>query len=674
MTMTSQSPAKEIELRAVIAVLHRQARVIVLTTGVIFAAAALFLLVSTERYTASALVLVDPDQRGILDEGRQYPSSTGRENAQVDSEVEILRSDAVALAVIRAKGLVADPEFGGHVGLGKRLARLVGVANAAAEAPDDAISRTLARFKQSRTVRRKGLTYLISVSASSNSPEKAADLANELARTYIERQVSSKVENLLRARDVLREQMQSAQLALAMNEADYDRFIAAHLETISDTGNAELTALRNRLQQLEKERQAMQRRGDAAPNLAPDAIPASASARAADETVADAARADARLRSLETEISGLREKLRRTMIASDLPAEVLTGLFALQQDANVALEQYRNLHSRMRDLETRAKVQMSDSRIISPAMAPGEPAFPNRNLVLLVALAASLGLGVSLAFLKEYYIGGITSPSQLAELIRQETAALLPLSFELNSNRLSVADRIVDAPLSSYSENIRKLRAAIDQNLRNIAPADRPAAGKVILVTSTLPDEGKTTTALALARTYALSGRKTLLMDADLRKPSVHRHLGHEPQTGFVDFLMDNADADMAGSFYARDPASPAAVIMGAARSAFPTDQLLASARFSSLLEQAREVYDVIVIDSAPILPVVDARYVAPHADAVVFVVKWASTNQGDIRSATAPLSAAMSQGSALVPVLSHVPEAVGRTKYGAYANYSAAT
>ncbi len=684
MTLPQPDPPREIEIRAIFAVLRRQIRVIAMTTGVIFAAAGLFLLVATETFTASALVLVDPDQKGILDDSRNFPSSSGRENAKVDSEVEILRSDALALSVIREKGLMADPEFGLQTSLADKLARAVGVAIAAPDEPDRAISRTLNSFKQARTVRRKGLTYLISVSASSNSPQKAADLANALAQTYIDRQVSTKVSALLKARNVLRDQMEAARKAIADHELGFDRFIANNLALMdADASSADISRLSTRLQLLEAERSALL---ESAPDQPAPGEAGLLTAGARQDGAPAAENADEtqqRLRQIDTDISGLRQTLRRSVLSADLSPDMLTGLYTFQQNANIAREQYQGLLSKMSDLETRAKIQIADSRIVSPAIAPVQPTFPNRNLVLLLALASSLGVGISLALLKEFYIGGITSPTQLAELVQQDSAAPVPASYETNANRMSIADGIVDAPLSSYSESIRKLRATIDQKLRATGPAGptaanpqagAPANGRVILVTSSLPDEGKTTASLALARTYALSGRKTLLIDADMRKPSVHRHLGHDPQTGFVDFLMDRADADMAGSFYARDPASPLAVIMGAARSTFPTDQLLASARFQHLLEQAREVYDVIIIDSPPLLPVVDARYLAPHADAVVFLVKWASTNQGDIRSAVEPLTEAMAPGTALVPVLNHVPEALGKSRYNGYSGYSAAT
>ncbi len=191
--------------------------------------------------------------------------------------------------------------------------------------------------------------------------------------------------------------------------------------------------------------------------------------------------------------------------------------------------------------------------------------------------------------------------------------------------------------------------------------------GRVIQITSAVPAEGKSTTALALARTYALAGKRTLLIDGDLRKPSVHLHLGKKPRIGFVDYLRAPTKANSAAGFQDQDALSTLMILLGTGRSALPTDQLLNSVAFEATLRAARESFDIVVIDTPPVLPVVDARYVARQADAVAMVVRYGATEQRDLRRAAQMLAEAMRPNSVLLSVLSHEPAATGRARDDGY-------
>lgn len=709
---------QEIELRNVIAILRRQMRIIGYTFSLVFGLAAVFFLSAAPKYTAMGLILVDPGTKNLLEPAKSYPASAGTENARVDSEVEILRSSAVGLAVIVRENLIADPEFGPRITLSEKLGRSIGIAHAAPVSRDQMISKTLSRFKDAVTIRRKGLTYLISVSVSSQSPHRSAELANAVAKTYIDQQVQSKISASLAARDVLRGQIEAARLALEGSERAFDTFVAqniSRIDTYSDnldiTGlnakllNAEMaleikhqinTDVKDFLQnqsweelahrlgdlallEIEKERRELVQKlhgyGADSTLYSDLAKQITTLETELDRTSAKAvSHLNSDIRNLKGTTSDLRAQIRQAVLVTDLPPDFLTEIYAIQQDASITRNQYQNLLSSLRAIETQSRIQMADSQLVSPALAPNMASFPNKNLVLLVALAASIGLGVSMAFLKEYYIGGITSPIQLSELLQMPSVNTIPMTIERNEQRLSIAEHVIDAPLSTYAESIRNLQASVDQAFRFPKNKPAPTAGKIVLVTSSLPAEGKTTTSLALARTYALAGKSSLLIDADLRLPSIHRHLGFEPKVGILDYLRNPADVNISNAFYARDPASPLALMMGAGRSDIPTDQLLNSATFEALLHQARDVYDVIIVDSPPVLPVVDARYIAHHADAVVMMVKWAATSQNDVRAAVDTLRAAMQSNAAFLPVLGQQETRGKASRHGGYySGYSAA-
>ncbi len=700
-TTPPQSARDDIDLRGLIAILRRQLRVMAATMLIVALGTVLFLALSKPVYRATALVLVDPQAGDLLDDTKLAPSGSGPENARVDTEVEILRSDAVALSVIDRLHLATDPEFLPSPGALAMLAEFVGAANAAGpETMRDINVGLLDNLRNRLTIKRRGLTYLISVSAQSHDPYRAAELANTLSETYIDAQLEARVASTLSGRDLLAGRIEAARGRMADLERQLDMFLLVNLadEQLSEPGL--LTEVQGYLAEAEARRtQAQDLRnmandgnwGDLAGHLKDAQLGALATARAelapqaiSQPTLAaelqriDAAlatkaegqliRLDNEARALDRKAAALRESLQAGLPVGALSADQLADLYALQQDAALAREQYQQLLSRMRELETRASVEVATSSIVSPAIVPTRPSFPDTGFVMLVAIALAAGMGVSLAFVNEYLIGGVTSEPQLADLLHMPVTGEIPAISIATTGSLTPADRVIDAPLSAYAEAIRKLRAGIDQTLRS-GPIglQRAERGAVILVTSATPGEGKSTAALALARTYAAAGRKTLLVDGDLRNPSIHRQLGFQPDIGFQDYLRDPSNPADVRAFYAKDPSSPLAMILGSSPSLDTTDQLVCSDTFANILAQARDVYDVTILDSPPLLPVVDPRYMARLADVSLLVVKWGATAQNDIRTAAQHLRKALGPTAAILPVISHSRSTQAMTSYAGY-------
>lgn len=702
-----------LSLSSLFVLARRQIRLIALTAFAVIAVGFLYVTVATPIYTATALIRIDPEERNLLD-----PVASGVANAAVDStrietEVEILRSDQLALQTIETLALFNTGEFGPRLSLMARARAALGLSPGVAQTGAGLLNATLGNLRQALTIRRRGLTYIVSVQAVSSNPEQAAQIANAHARTYIDDQVAARLSGVLSARDVLTGQLDAAQTRLTASNSALRGYVEDNVMVLArDSGNADLARVGAELRQasddlarlqlvadrarqaegaqdwaglvetledaalgaLERQRVAFQQRLDAA---APDST-ASVDLRASLDQLHEQMRAqsDAARAALDLEAQGLRDTrltlldaAQAQVLETALSAGAVSEIYALQQEAGIAQRQYDQLLARIRDLETQAALQLPSSRIVSEALVPVRSSAPNVRLILMLAAIAGVGLGFGLALLKEFIFGGITSARQLANVLDLPVGAEVPRIASEPGNH-SIADHLHLAPMSRFAEEYRKLRAVIDGQLRD-APKDK---GRTVLVTSALPAEGKSSTALSLARTYAAAGKRVLLMDCDLRNPSLHLQIGASPEAGLLDYLLHmqgaeagQRDASDVSSFYVDDPHSSASVILGRQLTDVPTDVPMQSHALGQVIANARESFDLIVLDSAPLGPVVDTRYLAPLADVALICVRYAMAGQSELRAAVGLLAETMPDHGRCICVLNEIP---GREIARGYSGY----
>lgn len=705
---------QEIDLRALMGMMRRRMRLVIATFSVVVVLAALVLLSLTPKYTASVLVLVDPAQKNLLDPGAV--ATTGlSESARVDSEVEIIRSDATLLSVIDQQKLVSDPEFGVSLGWRSWLVSLLRISEVKLPTGEEALHQVLSNLRGATGVTRRGTTNLIEISADSRDPKRAADLANAVADAYIAQQVQTKIDAATTVRDILQRRLQDAQAAMGNSEERLDQFVFQNLgQIIADTGDARISGLRDQISQLQATRDATARLADVVSggltrrdwtslrqSLESDAAKAlyrkrealeaqlshaGPGDRSAIDLAAELASLDEQLaNTAQIELSGikktltdtegalndLRGEIRTAALNSNLPASMLTTIYGLQQDAGISRSQYQALLSRLRDVEIQADMQVADSRIVSPAIPPEHPSFPKIGLSLMAAGLLGAFLGVGLAYLRENYVGGFVSERQAESVLRVPVAASVPRVRLSGTGRdfSSPADMVVAEPISVYAESIRRIRASVDHAPSGPGKQHGPGHGTVLMVTSAVPGEGKSSLALALGRTYAISGKRAILIDCDLRKPSVHRHLNIQPTAGLYDYLSNRGDDSRIGDFLTRDPLTPLTVATGLRPSAGATDHLVMGATFDKLLDAAVENFEIVILDAPPIGPIVDGLYLARRADVILMVVQWAHTSQDDVRRALASLETARPAESLIEAVLNGSD--AGRSAYGgSYSGY----
>ncbi|MCG7494021.1 GNVR domain-containing protein [Thalassobius sp. Cn5-15] len=725
-----------VDIRETLAILRRQGRLILMTVLLLLTLAFVYVVRATPLYTATALVRIDPQETNLLDPEVAARSNAAVETSRLDTEVEILRSSRLGLQTIAERQLHKTEEFGPTVSLLDKARLAVGLELRRMPSPTQLTNQTLERFFDVLTVRRKGLTYLVAVSVTSADPDMAADLANTHARIYISDQVAARVEAAAMASEVLRNEVTKAERRLSVSNAALRVYVSDNLDRLTVEANSEtLNVLsanfktsvdrlaqaedlllqadgafgrRNweqlaaqigdqSLQSLEEERQALRTRlqgstldHQKALDLESEIarLEADLEARAA----ASVAGLQGEVRQVRQDQDGVLDRIQKELTQAGLSAQTLTEVYALNQDALISQRQYDQMINRLRDFEAQAVVQVADSQLVAEALRPNSPSYPKPELVIGVALLLGLGLGVALALVKEFYFGGVTSANQLANVIGAKVGAVVPRVNGGTEGR-TLADKVVVEQMSQFAEAFRKLRAGLDQGLgrRKDKVADVSATrGAVILVTSAIPAEGKSTSALSLARTYALAGKRTLLIDADLRKPSIHSFVKEEPEMGLLEYLQSydlaqdlppNPPQEPVGGtpkslsaaapgdpsegrpqtatpaadaqFYVLDPLSKLGIILGGRRANVPTDAPLQSVAFRNLVENARGAFDIVVIDTAPLLPVVDTQYIAPMVDAAVVCVRFAESTQAELRTTMAHLRDALPEGAVVMGVLS---------------------
>lgn len=705
-----------VDLRSIFDLLKRRIWFILLVTVLSLAVAGVALLALKPVYSSTALILVDPSKKNLLDPDAQFTGSSS-DSLRVASEVELGKSETTLLAVAQELGLATDPEFGLRLGLRDTLLAFLRVAQPKLPTGDEALAAVIGNLRDSVTVQRRGMTFLIAVTARSARPDFAARIANAMARTYIRQQLEAKVASTLDSAAIIKDRIVDASATVARSERAFDEFIDHNIVRISEaTGRSDLAQMRNEIASLndfrtqsgsvaELAEQSLARRDweavaatledEAVGNLERQRVALLGTIAGAAEGSQAAFDLRSSLAKLETQlddaatravsglkqelatsqgrISELRTQLRSSILDSNLPSEILTGIYELQQTAEIARAQYQTLLTRQNDLDTQAYLQVADSRLVAEALPADTPSFPNPGLILLLAGLVGLGLGVGLAFLIENFVGGFTSEAQAEAILNAPVVSAIPRQRSLkrdDGETLTVADSLILAPLSVYSESIRRVRIGIDQAIRrNRAGKPPEPAGIVIVVSSAAPGEGKTTVALSLARAYGLAGMSTLLIDCDLRKPSIHKQLGIEASGGLLEYLTGEPGTSELQAILTVDSGSGAQIVVGSRRSDIPTDQLVAGKTFAGLIAAARANFDIVVLDTPPVGPIVDGLYLAGMADAIAFVVEFSGTPQQEVKAAMARLLGARTDDVPILTILNQHSSnpATYRGKYAGY-------
>lgn len=698
----SHADEPEFDLRNLTAILRRRFRTLTLTALGVMAIVLLVVFQLERQYTATALVVVDSRESQLLGFEPAFSEAFGL-NPAVDTEVEIARSASVLSRV----GQDLQPALFEEFLLQPSIVDVVLLILRLAERPDAAIpanwgelsstdrAKMLEQLSKRFEIERLGLTKVISVSAVADSPDTASELANALTNAYLEEQIEGRLDASQRAVSFLRERVNKLASEISAQEDELEQFIE---HTLAEYGTEESQDL---LRRLERERvgqvenistlagieaalqandldrvsrllnaaeEGFDERRERLTELARAGEVNEEGLEAVQEDLATLdqdirAAAERRVTELRTVISSseqdttdLRAQLDSILARQEIPRDVSVELFRLQRDSETKRNLYSSFLAKLRQAEQQSVFDLPDSRVIAPATPPAEHSFPPERMIGGAAIILSIFAGLGMALVRDWYIGGFTSNDQL------ETIAGVPVIASVSRYRPkhgnTAASAIVSEPLSSFAEAVRRARLGVE--------ALGQGGQLCVLVTSTLPKEGKTTIALALARAFAMTRKKTLLIDADLRHPAVDKLVGRSSSQHLQQYLTGESELDDVGQLVTAPEAETGlSFIYGDGGFAGATDVLLASDRFRGVMSFARSNFDIVVIDTSPIGLVVDPQIIAREADVCLYVVRYASTSQTALRTSLKQLR---SESKVVCAVLNQVErEAEIGDGYGYY-------
>jgi len=643
-------------IRRLFGLLHRQ-RMLIASILALFALGTGLLLTFTPlQYSAVSLIQTQPPANRIEFGGTTQ--SAALISAYTDNQVELAGSDRLLLLLIRRLQLGQDQEFMQEASLWNRALRLFGGSAQAATDVGLAELSVMANVRDRIRIRRRGRSQVIEFKATSRSPAKAAKIANSAAMLFLEMKSGDRQAKIAQHLELVTRRAVQAERDIASTTTGLNAILRRHAEHLAKTGNQEINELLVQLAEAEAiaahyKRNVSTASGDLA---ATQKMPLKNVAQVVSASADDLPR---RLNDASAEIFRLHHELRGLVVGAKLSLTTLLEIHSGQQAVLHAYSSLEELTTKRQDLQAKMAESVPAGWIISQAVPPTVASYPPTPLYLAIATLFALGSSVGMAVFFETYVSGFVSEDQVNEASEGVRALSVPEVVDHGGSQ-SPADLPLEKPASAYSEAIRRLRTEIGLAQLSTVPPSAPNC-QLILISSALPGEGKTTLAISLARLFAASGSNTLLIDGNLRHPHIHNALGLSPPAGIRDHLSGSARAAELNGLLRRDPKSILAVLPGSGTKHLPADHLLIGPAFENLMANLLPRYDHIIMDSPAVLAAVDAVLLARWADVVVHAANWASTRQKHSLKAIDLLRPALKPDAALLIALNRRRDNQGR-------------
>jgi succinoglycan biosynthesis transport protein ExoP len=651
--------------RAMLSIFRRNIWILIIGFMAVCIAVAIWYAMQTPIYSATSSVLVQPRGDTVINIKSVTPELSPSTDV-VDTEVRLIKSPAIAERVATKFAQKYPDSLESRADLNKLAARLLSTVD----------------------VSRVGATYVIEITASATRADQAADIANMFATEIVDTNRDSKLGANVKASEWLSSRI----TVLERNATNADAALQAYKirnGLISATGTTlaeqQLANLAQEIASAEADmaekagrlaaaRTQLRRGGggaDVGAALGSGTIGTLRSREA--QMSADVARLESQfgesyppLETAKKELRDIQQQIQRELgrIFSNLEADVrvsssrlsslqasraqaagviaggnaaTVGLSELQRRAEAAQAVYQTFLNRLRETSAQQGLEQADLRVVDAAEAPSLPVTPRLGLTVALALIGGSIVGLAGVGAAEYLRSGLRTKADVERRLRVRYAGTIPsLESTLDTVRVTepTHDYIVAHPLSLFAESFRSLRAFL-----MLGKTEAGKSSRSLAIVSPLPREGKSTTAICLARSSAMDGRSTVLIDCDLRRRAASEMLGYRAGPDLYTYLDGDASID---DVLGLDEETGLAIV-GISPANEVVRDVLSIEGLQRLIEDLRSRYTVILFDTAPVLGIADVRLVASVVDRVLVITRW---NETPIRANTAAIEMLLDAGA----------------------------
>lgn len=616
----------------------------------------------TPQYTATATLQVNARQINTApSKDTDVLPQTSDEDRAVSAEAQVLQSDEVASRVVKEVS-ARRPTF---------AAKLTGMP--ARYAPDVILDAVESRLR----VDRPGGTNILSLAFTAPDPVIAADVANEYARQYLASKVDVRLgaarsadvglrrelermrgeveqaegsvaayrraNNLLSAngttltegeQSLFKQQQATAQTQLAEEEAGLAT-AKAQLRHGSQGGDVGAALGSPVIGQLRSQRALASAKLAQLESRYQSDHPSVIDARreVADTDIAIRGEIGRVISNLEARVSVARQRAAAAggiagRSKGELAANALASvkLNELERRAEALRTNYAGMLQRQTAVASQAVVADVDARLLSPARVPARPSFPNKKISVALGGLLALLLGAGAVALVQVFDQRLVASRDVEQRLGLPHIVNVPTLASItkpSERKTTPVDFVIDRPFSVMAEAMRSLLLVIEKGTSH-------RAGRYVGITSAQPGEGKSTVAACLARVAAVGGRRTLLIDGDVRRPRVAATFGLQPKLGLLDVLAGTVPLKDA---LIKDERS-GLWILPALTQTFDHARINSELAFRDLMRQIENVFDLVVVDVAPALAAVESRLLMNYVDQAIMVVRWRHTPTSVVRAA----------------------------------------